>query len=104
MAEVPYGPHLNNWIVNQLIARHEKASGFPHLIIFVHSNFSFEYFKSNYLKMFGVLTTQSSTGWEQGILVTIMIICQGPGCGSIGTLLLSGLTGGIMNQTTSMDR
>ena len=103
MAEVPYGPHLNNWIVTQLIARHEKAmakaSGFPHLIIFVHSNFSFDY-----LKMFGVLTTQSSTGWEQGILVTIMIICQGPGCGSIGTLLLSGLTGGIMNQTTSMDR
>ena len=25
MAEVPYGPHLNNWIVNKLLEKYEKA-------------------------------------------------------------------------------
>ena len=25
MAEVPYGPHLNNWIVNKLLDKYEKA-------------------------------------------------------------------------------
>jgi len=31
MAEVPYGPHLNNWLVNKLIERNTKNNDLPDL-------------------------------------------------------------------------
>merc|ERR1719204_2853172 len=90
MAEVPYGPHLNNWLVNKLIERSTK-NNLPTLKAAGEGGLGAPVFENQFwlgARDFGHHTTT----------------CPDTGCGSTGTRPSSGSTGAKTSPTTIADR
>merc|ERR1711970_1271539 len=84
MAEIPYGPHLNYWIVENFW---RKINLLPKLIVKLGLQH---------------LTMIFSTGWVPLIYLTITYIILETGYGNTETLQFNGLIGLMGNLTTSI--